>query len=68
MGFNRNVIALFYKETAQRIELDATDKLCDLFDCDVAGLLGLGKLKRCKSLRLCVAVIGADICTFLRRV
>jgi putative transcriptional regulator len=38
-GLNRNTITLLYKETAQRIELEALDKLCDLFDCQVADLL-----------------------------
>ncbi|WP_181799961.1 helix-turn-helix transcriptional regulator [Marinobacter pelagius] len=28
-----------YKETAQRIDLDALDKLCKLFDCEVGELL-----------------------------
>ena len=27
-GLNRNTITLLYKETAQRIDLDALDKLC----------------------------------------
>lgn len=38
-GLNRNTITLLYKETAQRIDLEAIDKLCDLFDCDVGELL-----------------------------
>ncbi|MBV1873410.1 MAG: helix-turn-helix transcriptional regulator [Gammaproteobacteria bacterium] len=38
-GLNRNTVTLLYKETAQRIELDAIDKLCELFDCEVADLL-----------------------------
>jgi putative transcriptional regulator len=38
-GLNRNTVTLLYKETAQRIDLEAIDKLCDLFDCDVAELL-----------------------------
>lgn len=37
-GLNRNTITLLYKETAQRIELDALDKLCELFDCEVGDL------------------------------
>lgn len=38
-GLNRNTISLLYKETAQRIDLDALDKLCKLFDCEVGELL-----------------------------
>ncbi|MCK9238214.1 MAG: helix-turn-helix transcriptional regulator, partial [Thiopseudomonas sp.] len=36
---NRNTVTLLYKETAQRIELDALDKLCKLFQCEVSDLL-----------------------------
>lgn len=38
-GLNRNTVTLLYKETAQRIDLDAIDKLCELFDCEVGELL-----------------------------
>lgn len=38
-GLNRNTVTLLYKETAQRIELDAIDKLCKLFECEVSDLL-----------------------------
>ena len=38
-GLNRNTVTLLYKETAQRIDLEAIDKLCDLFDCEVGELL-----------------------------
>ena len=38
-GLNRNTVTLLYKETAQRIDLEAIDKLCDLFECEVADLL-----------------------------
>lgn len=38
-GLNRNTITLLYKETAQRIELDALDRLCKLFNCEVGDLL-----------------------------
>lgn len=40
-GLNRNTVTLLYKETAQRIELDAIDKLCRLFECEVGDLLEL---------------------------
>lgn len=38
-GLNRNTVTLLYKETAQRIDLEAIDKLCDLFGCEVGDLL-----------------------------
>ncbi|TWX70424.1 helix-turn-helix domain-containing protein [Colwellia sp. C1TZA3] len=38
-GLNRNTVTLLYKETAQRIDLEAIDKLCGLFDCEVEDLL-----------------------------
>ena len=37
-GLHRNTITLLYKETAQRIDLEAIYKLCDLFDCEVGQL------------------------------
>ena len=38
-GLNRNTITLLYKETAHRIELEAIDKLCKLFKCELSDLL-----------------------------
>ncbi|MAY15763.1 MAG: XRE family transcriptional regulator [Oceanospirillaceae bacterium] len=38
-GLNRNTVTLLYKETAQRIDLEAIDKLCELFECEVGDLL-----------------------------
>lgn len=38
-GLNRNTISLLYKENAQRIDLDALDTLCRLFECNVEDLL-----------------------------
>lgn len=38
-GLNRNTVTLLYKETATRIDLDSIEKLCVLFDCQVADLL-----------------------------
>jgi len=38
-GLHRNTITLLYNETATRIELDAIDRLCRLFNCEVAELL-----------------------------
>ena len=40
-GLNRNTVTLLYKETAQRIDLDAIEKLCRLFECDIPDLLEL---------------------------
>jgi len=37
-GLNRNTITLLYKETASRIDLEAMDKLCELFNCEVGEL------------------------------
>lgn len=37
-GLNRNTVTLLYKETAQRVDLDAIEKLCELFGCDVGDL------------------------------
>lgn len=34
-GLNRNTVTLLYKETAKKVDLDAIDKLCVLFDCEV---------------------------------
>lgn len=38
-GLHRNTVTLLYKETAQKVELEAIDKLCELFDCKVSDLL-----------------------------
>jgi putative transcriptional regulator len=38
-GLNRNTITLLYKETATRVDLDAIEKLCELFECEVGQLL-----------------------------
>jgi putative transcriptional regulator len=38
-GLHRNTITLLYKETAERIDLDALDRLCRLFECKVSDLL-----------------------------
>lgn len=37
-GLNRNTVTLLYRETASRIELDAVEKLCELFDCRIGDL------------------------------
>lgn len=37
-GLNRNTITLLYKETASRVELEAVERLCRLFRCEVGDL------------------------------
>ena len=37
-GLNRNTVTLLYKETATRVDLDAVDLLCELFECEVGEL------------------------------
>lgn len=37
-GLNRSTITSLYKETANRVDLDAVDKLCRLFKCGVGEL------------------------------
>ena len=37
-GLNRSTVSSLYKETASRVDLDAIEKLCDLFDCTVGEL------------------------------
>lgn len=32
-GLNRNTVTFLYKETAKKVDLDAIDKLCELFNC-----------------------------------
>lgn len=39
IGLNRNTVTLLYEETAQRIDLDRVEKLCELFECEVGDLL-----------------------------
>ncbi len=38
-GLSRNTVTLMYKETAQKVDLEAIDKLCVLFNCQVGELL-----------------------------
>ncbi|EOW2079328.1 helix-turn-helix domain-containing protein [Vibrio mimicus] len=38
-GLSRNTVTLLYKETAQKVDLEAIDKLCVLFNCQVGALL-----------------------------
>lgn len=37
-GLNRNTVTLLYDERAMRVDLEAIDKLCKLFDCSVNDL------------------------------
>lgn len=40
-GLSRATITLLYKETAQKVDLEAIEKLCLLFKCQVGDLLEL---------------------------
>jgi putative transcriptional regulator len=37
-GLHRNTITLLYNETAARVDMDAIDKLCELFGVEVGEL------------------------------
>ncbi len=37
-GIPRSGIEALYKDEALRVELDAIDKLCDYFDCEISDL------------------------------
>ena len=37
-GLHRNTVTLLYNETATRVDLEAVDKLCKLFQCKVGDL------------------------------
>lgn len=38
-GLSRATVTLLYKETAQKVDLEAVDKICALFKCEVGDLL-----------------------------
>lgn len=38
-GLHRNTITLLYQETANRVDLETIDRLCELFKCPVSDLL-----------------------------
>ena len=40
-GLNRSTVTSLYKETASRVDLDAIEKLCRLFNCKVGDLFEL---------------------------
>lgn len=40
-GLSRATVTLLYKETAQKMDLEAIEKLCLLFECQVGELLEL---------------------------
>lgn len=44
-GLNRNTVTLLYRETATRVDLDAVDKLCQLFECEVGELFSYDRDK-----------------------
>lgn len=37
-GLNRSTVTALYQETAQRVDLEAIDRLCSLFNCTVGEL------------------------------
>lgn len=41
-GLNRTVITALYYERAQRLDLDALEKLCRYFGCSIGEFLELG--------------------------
>jgi putative transcriptional regulator len=40
-SLSRAAVTLLYKETAQKVDLEAVEKLCSLLKCDVGDLLEL---------------------------
>jgi len=38
-GLSRNTITLLYRETAQKVDLEALDKLCEFFNCNLEDLI-----------------------------
>jgi len=40
-GLSRATVTLLYKETAQKVDLEAIEKLCLLFECQVGDLFEL---------------------------
>lgn len=40
-GLNRATVTLLYKETARKVDLEAIEQICVLFDCTVGDLLEL---------------------------
>lgn len=43
-GLSRVTVTLLYKETAQKVDLEAIEKLCTLFGCEVGDLFELAPL------------------------
>ncbi|MDA8226361.1 MAG: helix-turn-helix transcriptional regulator [Desulfitobacterium hafniense] len=37
-GLHRNTVTLLYNETASRVDMEAIEKLCHLFNCGVGDL------------------------------
>jgi putative transcriptional regulator len=42
-GLHRNTVTLLYNETANRVDIEAIDKLCQLFNCSVGDLFEFRK-------------------------
>lgn len=47
-GLSRATITLLYKETAQKVDLDAIEKLCSLFGCGIGEFFELQSLRDCQ--------------------
>jgi putative transcriptional regulator len=59
---HRNTITLLYNETAARVDLDAIDKLCRLFDATVGNSLRFCQMPRKRS-----EADGRNLCRQCRR-
>lgn len=44
-GINRGTLTRLYQETAERIDLDVIDKLCDYLECEIGELFERKNLK-----------------------
>lgn len=38
-GLNRSTVTAMYKESVKKVDLEALDKLCEYFECQVSDLL-----------------------------
>lgn len=47
-GLSRATVTLLYKETAQKVDLEAIEQICNLFGCTVGDLLELVPTTNCQ--------------------
>jgi putative transcriptional regulator len=47
-GLSRATVTLLYKETAQKVDLEAIEQICNLFGCTVGDLLELVPPTNCQ--------------------